>query len=501
MLLITTGGSPVIIFDGSPTLVGAGEDDAAVGGFAGEDAAAFFLRGIVGNAADGGFGEFLDTLFGLGGAVPMAKEESAFFYFFLELLPSVDGAGVGGAEVGSALEEGVLYVVHELEYVVGDAFDGHGDFLQGVAAAHFASAVLEVAGADSEAYGHAFEFVFVEFPAGFVFGAVVVFHGEAFGAELVDKGSDVGVEFGHLFIVFADGDYGHLDGCEFGREYEAVVVAVGHDECAHKASGDAPGGGPYVLELVLGVEELDFEGFGEVLSEEVGGAGLQGFAVLHHGFDAVGVEGTGEAFVGRFYAFDDGHGHPVLGEVGIDVEHAACFFLSFLAGGVGGVAFLPEEFGGAEEHAGAHFPAHYVGPLVAENGEVAVGFDPVLVGGPYNGFGGGADDELFFKAGGGVDNDTCTVGVVHETVVGNHGAFFGEAFYMLGFTAEERLGDEEGEVSVLVAGGFEHVVEGTLHFFPDGVAIWFDDHASANGGVFGQIGADNELVVPFGVVF
>ena len=124
-------------------LVGAGEDDAAVGGFAGEDAAAFLLRGVVGDAADGGFGELLDTLFGLGGAVPVAKEESAFFYFFLELLPSVDGAGVGSAEVGSALEEGVLYVVHELEYVVGDAFDGHGDFLQGVAAADLAGAVLQ----------------------------------------------------------------------------------------------------------------------------------------------------------------------------------------------------------------------------------------------------------------------------------------------------------------------------------------------------------------------
>ena len=53
-------------------LVGAGEDDAAVGGFACEDALAFLFGGVVRDAADGGLGEFLDLLFGLGGAVPMA---------------------------------------------------------------------------------------------------------------------------------------------------------------------------------------------------------------------------------------------------------------------------------------------------------------------------------------------------------------------------------------------------------------------------------------------
>ena len=52
-----------------------------------------------------------------------------------------------------------------------------------------------------------------------------------------------------------------------------------------------------------------------------------------------------------------------------------------------------------------------------------------------------------------------------------------------------------------MAGGLEHVVEGALHLVPDGVAVGFDDHASADGGVLGEVGADNEFVVPFGVVF
>ena len=106
--------SPVITSGGSPGLVGAGEDYAAVGGFAGEDTAAFLFGGVVGDAADGGLGELFDLLFGLGGAVPVAEEESALLDFGAEVVPSVDGAGIGLAEVGGAFQQAVLDVVHEL---------------------------------------------------------------------------------------------------------------------------------------------------------------------------------------------------------------------------------------------------------------------------------------------------------------------------------------------------------------------------------------------------
>ncbi len=64
-------------------------------------------------------------------------------------------------------------------------------------------------------------------------------------------------------------------------------------------------------------------------------------------------------------------------------------------GGVGGVAFLPEELGGPEEQAGAHLPTDHVGPLVDQQGQVAVAGDPVAVGVPNDGFGGRANDEFF----------------------------------------------------------------------------------------------------------
>ena len=469
-------------------------------GFAAVDALAFLFGGVEGDAADGGLGFFLDALLGLLGAVPMAEEEAVLLDLDLEVVPGVDLAGHAGAEVGGFLEEVLLYLLHEVVDVVGDAFDGHSDLLERVAAADLAGSVLQVTGADGQAHGDAFELVLVELPAGLVLGSVVILHHQAFGFEGADDGGDMLVELALLFVALADGDDGHVDGGQVRREDESVVVGVGHDEGAHEAGADAPRGGPYVFELVLLVEELHLEGLGEVLAQEVAGACLQSLAVLHHSLNAEGVEGAGEALVGALVTLEHGYGHVFLHKLGVDLEHAACLLLGLLAGGVGGVAFLPEKLSGAEEHAGAHLPTHDVGPLVAEDRQVAVGLDPVLVGAPDDGLGGGAHDELLFELGAGVDDDAAAVGGVHEAVVGHHGALLGETLDMLGLAAEEALGDEEGEIGVLVAGLFEHLVELVLHLLPDGIAIGFDDHASADGALLGEVGTHDEFVIPFGVV-
>ena len=47
-------------------------------------------------------------------------------------------------------------------------------------------------------------------------------------------------------------------------------------------------------------------------------------------------------------------------------------------------------------------------------------------------------------------------------------------------------GDEERQVDVLVAGGFEAGVELSLEDFPDGVTVGFDDHAAFDD--FGRFG-------------
>lgn len=316
-----------------------------------------------------------------------------------------------------------------------------------------------------------------------------------------ELGDDLADEVGDLrlfFVGLVDGDDGEDLGCEARGEDEAFVVGVGHDHRADEAGGYAPAGGVAVGFLLVAAEVLDVEGFGEVLAEVVGGAHLEGFAVLHEGFDAEGDVGAGELFGFGFAAFDDGYGEDVFGEVCVDVEHAEGFFAGLLGGFVGGVAFLPEELGGAEEEAGAHFPAHDVAPLVDQDGEVAVALDPLGVHVADDGFGGGADDEGFFEGTAGAE--AFTGGVFFELGVGDDGALHGEAFDVLGFLGEEGLGNEEGEVGVDVAGVFEAAVEVALDAFPDGEAIGLDDHATADGGVVGELGGFDDVEVPLGVV-
>ena len=254
-----------------------------------------------------------------------------------------------------------------------------------------------------------------------VLGGGDFFFADELGEELVDEGGD----FLLLFGALEDRDDGDEVGGDFRREDEAFIVGVGHDHSADQARADAPTGGPGVLEFLVAAEEFDIEGFGEILAEVVACAGLEGFAILHEGFDAVGGDGAGEFFGVGLGAFDDGDGEECFGEGGVDVEHFQRFDLRLVGGFVGGVAFLPEELGRSQEESRAHFPAHHVAPLVDEDGEVAVGLEPLVVHVADDGFAGGADDEGLFERSGGME---FSVRAFLQFGVGDDGAFHGEAF-------------------------------------------------------------------------
>ena len=99
-----------------------------------------------------------------------------------------------------------------------------------------------------------------------------------------------------MLFSFVDGHDDHLVGGDLRGEDEAIVIAVRHHQCPDEAGADAPAGGPNVVELVLFIRKLHFKCFGEILSEEMGGPGLQGLAILHQGLDAISVHGSGETF-------------------------------------------------------------------------------------------------------------------------------------------------------------------------------------------------------------
>ena len=173
------------------------------------------------------------------------------------------------------------------------------------------------------------------------------------------------------------------------------------------------------------------------------------------------------------------------------------FLARLVDGGVGGVALLPQELGGAQEQPRAHFPADDIGPLVDEQRQVAVRLHPFREHGADDGFGGRPDDERLFEFAGGHER---AVGPGFEPVVGDHRALLGESLHMLRLLFEEALRDEEREIGVLVAGVLEHFVEDPLDVLPQPVAPRLDHHAAAHRRILGQVGRLDHLLVPFGIV-
>ena len=84
--------------------------------------------------------------------------------------------------------------------------------------------------------------------------------------------------------------------------------------------------------------------------------------------------------------------------------------------------------------------------------------------------------------------------------MGDDGTLLGEALYVLGLTAQERLRDEQGEVCVLSTCLLEHLVQLLLHLFPDGIAIGFDYHTATNSRLFSEVGLYHQIVIPLAVI-
>ena len=87
-----------------------------------------------------------------------------------------------------------------------------------------------------------------------------------------------------------------------------------------------------------------------------------------------------------------------------------------------------------------------------------------------------------------------------QPVVGDYGAFRGEAFGMLRFLFQIGDRNQEGEIGVRMAGVLEALVQVLLNEFPNGVAPWLDDHAAAHLGIFRHVGGLDDLLVPLGEI-
>ena len=286
--------------------------------------------------------------------------------------------------------------------------------------------------------------------------------------------------------LWAAGHHDDLDGGDLRGQHQAVVVAVGHDDAADQTGGHAPGGLVRIDPLVVGVGEGDVEGAGEAVAEVVGGAGLQGLAVMHHALDGVGGLGAVELLLLGLLAPGHGHGQHVFAEVGVDVQHALGLLHGLLGGGVHGVALLPEEFAVAQEGAGGLLPAQHAAPLVVHLGQVPVGLDDIFIVLAEQGLGGGTDAVALLEL----------VAAAH----GDPGALRGKALHVVLFLLQQAFGDEHGHVDVFSAGLFELNVHQPLDVFPDGVAVGAIDEHALDGGIVDELRLGAHVGVPLGKI-
>ncbi len=147
------------------------------------------------------------------------------------------------------------------------------------------------------------------------------------------------------------------------------------------------------------------------------------------------------------------------------------------------MALLPKELGGAQEHARAQLPADDVGPLVDQNRQVAIALDPLREEMADDGFRRRANDVGLFQFLAAGDGD--------------HRQLGRKAFHMLGFLLQKTLRDQQRKINILMAGGFEAIVQLALQHFPDGVAVGLDDHAAFDDfGRLGHVAMKHDVLIP-----
>ena len=184
--------------------------------------------------------------------------------------------------------------------------------------------------------------------------AVIDVHAESFSAVglFAEAGGESLTGIDHCFLgVFLgrDGNDDNLLGRDARREDQAIVVGMRHDQGANQAGGKAPRSGVDMLLFIIAIDEGDVLRFRKILPEVVGGASLNGFAILYHRLDSESGLGAGEAFRFGFFAHDNRDGEKVAERISIELVNHARFFEGLFLCFVRGVSFLPEKFRRAQE--------------------------------------------------------------------------------------------------------------------------------------------------------
>jgi len=121
--------------------------------------------------------------------------------------------------------------------------------------------------------------------------------------------------------------------------------------------------------------------------------------------------------------------------------------------------------------------------LVEQQRQIAITLNPLRKKVSDDGFRSRPDDVRLFQLFAAGDGDDRQLGR--------------EALHVLRFFFQEALRDQQRQINVLVAGGFEAIVELALDDFPHGVPVGLDHHAALDDfGRLGHVALEHNVLIP-----
>lgn len=249
-------------------LIRARKDDGMRGLLAAGDAA--FRRVLLGKHARRRLSKFLDLIFAGAAAAPARPHEVALIdavQKFIERLRRNDAAL--HARLGAQIQI-LLNVVEQRSNRSLRAFQGSFRLLMRIAAGKKKFPRLQIARAELDPHGNALHLPLVELPAGGIVRIVERNAHARFGKPTFQGAA----RFEHAGLFGSDGHDDRLHGRDDGRQHEAALIAVRHDDAADEAGGDAPRRRVAVFERAVLIGKLNVERLGEILPEVMAGARL-----------------------------------------------------------------------------------------------------------------------------------------------------------------------------------------------------------------------------------
>ena len=259
-----------------------------------------------------------------------------------------------------------------------------------------------------------------------------------------------------------------------------------HDHRSDQTGCHAPGGLPYILQLVVLVRKRDVISFRKLLSEEMAGSGLKRTSVMHQCLNGIGCHRTGKFLLVRLLSLDCRDCHILCQKICIHIQHLLRSFLCLFRRCMNSMSFLPQELSGAKERPGLLLPADDGAPLVVHTRQITIGMYIILVKVRKDRLRGRAYAETLCQRLRSSRRDPRYLR--------------GKAVDQLSFLRKKAFRNEQRHVHVLNAGFLESLVQMGLNRLPQCIPRRLENRKALDVGITDQLRLGAHIGIPLGEV-